>query len=525
MMQMPFPELHGYEVLELIGRDGAMTIWKARQLSLNRLVTVKVLTLGADVDEDSPIRFRQEAMAAAKLKNPGIVQVIDAGEFGNMAYIVMEHIPGSTLQDQLNLISVMSEEEALAIVQWVALALQYAWNEHRIIHCDIKPATIIVSESGEVRVGNLGIARVMKTMSGGAGDFVGTPNYASPEYIGGKETLDCRTDIYSLGVLFYQLVTGILPFDGLNPSAILEQQLLGHLEDPRDLDPTLSDAAAAVIHKMMSKSLADRYANWEELIEDLHDLKEGRTPRHANCPNGHSTVQLSRPLKFPPPAQLPNPAPAPAPASSPAPAAPQSQSAKKQIRVNKTSLSKAPGVKRKGHSGFLTGGLFLVLFSAGLYFGIRYTALGPVILTYRDRIAEYAGGYLSGSSSSRSGGLEKREASGSMPSAPQAPVAIRESESSSPAVSASPVSNDWKNDPDYRKSRERYQEARALYDEYTSSRQNSQLLIQAEEKSREAIELLKGCRNRLPPQAGIQPLIDQCYHLISDCHHSRQLEL
>ena len=139
MMQMPFPELPGYDVLELIGRDGAMTIWKARQRSLNRLVTVKVLTLGADVDEDSPIRFRQEAMAAAKLKNSGIIQVIDAGEFGNMAYIVMEHIPGSTLQDQLNLVSVMSEEEALAIVQWVALALQYAWNEHRNIHCDIKP--------------------------------------------------------------------------------------------------------------------------------------------------------------------------------------------------------------------------------------------------------------------------------------------------------------------------------------------------------------------------------------------------
>ncbi len=518
MMQMPFPELPGYDVLELIGRDGAMTIWKARQRSLNRLVTVKVLTLGADVDEDSPIRFRQEAMAAAKLKNSGIIQVIDAGEFGNMAYIVMEHIPGSTLQDQLNLVSVMSEEEALAIVQWVALALQYAWNEHRIIHCDIKPATIIVSESGEVRVGNLGIARVMNTMSSGAGDFVGTPNYASPEYIGGKEALDCRTDIYSLGVLFYQLVTGILPFDGLKPSAILEQQLLGHLEDPRDLDPTLSDAAAAVIHKMMAKSLADRYADWEELIEDLHDLKAGHAPRHANCPGGHSTVQLSRPLEIPPPVQPPNPAPAPAPV------APQPQSAKKQIRVNKTSLSKASGVKQKGSSGWLVVGIFLVLLSAGLYFGIRYTALGPVVLAYRDRIADYAGG-LSGSRSGRSDVSEKTETSGSTLSVSQAPVAIQEKESSSQVVSASPVSNDWKNDADYRKSQERYREARALYDEYTSSRQNSQLLIQAEEKSREAIELLKECRNRLPPQAGIQSLIDQCYHLISDCHHSRQLEL
>ncbi len=518
-MQTSMPELPGYEALEKLGDDGIMTLWKARQLSLDRFVTIKVLSVDTATNTEALAHLRHEAMAAAKLKNPGIVQIYDTGEFGSLAYIVMEYIAGSTVQEQLNLLSVMPEEEALAIIQWVALALQYAWSGHRIIHCDIKPENIILSDTGDVRVGNLGIAQVINAMSctGSAGDFIGTPNYASPEYVGGKEQLDCRADIYSLGATFYQLVTGVLPFDGLEPAAILEQQLLGHLEDPRDLNPNLSDSATAIIHKMMARSLNDRYSDWRELLNDLRALKKGQPLEHAPCPKGHSTVRLSHPLNLPA---------APAPKQQ-ASADKAITSTKKQIRISKADLGKTNKAKSSGRSGCLAGILFLLLMGTGLFAASRYTSLGPVFREYLDRALTYVDYYLYGVNPKDKDIQSPPAATASASSPAPAAQAILPNQqpaaSGSSSVTTQPAN--WKTDPAYQQSLQLYKEARGLYDEYISARKNPQLLTEAEAKCREAIGLLKACRSRLPPQAGIQPMIDQCFHLISDCHHARPLDL
>ncbi|MDD4735797.1 MAG: protein kinase [Kiritimatiellae bacterium] len=513
-MQMTKPELPGYEMLEMLGEDDGMTMWKARQISLDRFVVIKILAVTASTNSESLAQLRREATAAARLKNPGIVQVFDAGEFGPFAYIVLEYIEGRSVCKQLNLVSVMSEDEALAIIQWVALALQYAWKEHRVIHCDIKPDNIILSETGDVRVGNLGIAQVLNAMSAGGdvGDFVGTPNYASPEYIGNKEALDCRTDIYSLGATFYQLVTGVPPFGHLEPAAILEQQLLGHLEDPRDLNPNISDAVTSVIHKMMAKNLTDRYADWRALLKDLHALKKQVPLTCPRCPFGHSTVRLSRPFVLPPPPPEEKPV-------APAPPA-----AKKQIRINKTDLEKTKKQRSRGSSGCLFKLLFLVLLGTGIFAAAQYTALGPVLRTYLENGLDYIDYYLHGASASPQ--QEQRLADQPHPQAPiplPPTVAPAVEPPASAPIPAQPA--DWKSDPSYTQGLELYREARRIYQDYITTRKNPALLGEAEEKCREAVDLLKACRDRLPPQAGIQPIIDQCYHLISDCHHARPLDL
>ena len=534
-MHMSTPELPGYEVLEKLGDDGTMTLWKARQLSLDRFVAIKVLPVDSSTNAQSLAQFRREAQAAAKLKNPGIVQIFDAGEFGNLTYIVMEYIAGGTVQEQLNLLKIMREDEAMAIVQWVSLALQYAWNGHQIIHCDIKPENIILSETGDVRVGNLGIAQIINAMSsdGADGDFIGTPNYASPEYVGGKETLDCRTDIYSLGATFYQLVTGVLPFDGLDPSAVLEQQLLGHLDDPRDLNPNLSDSATAILHKMMAKNLADRYLDWKNLLDDLHALKKGNALIHAPCPKGHSTIRLSRPLVLAAPPPPPPPA-----AAAPAPSETAAAPAKMKIHINKTALAETKTRKQSGYSGCLSGLVFLVMMAGGLYAAARYTPLGSVFEKYLNCAMDYADYYLYGVMPE--GGVtphQQQPASvvepTSVPEKPLAPPVLAPAPvAPAPVVSAPPPATpaqpaDWKSDPSCVKSLQLYKEARGLYDSYigTPKNQNVQLLLDAEARCREAIDLLKACRKNLPPQAGIQPMIDQCYHLISDCHHARPLDI
>ena len=509
------PELPGYEILEMLGEEDGMTMWKARQISLDRFVAIKILAVTASTNAESLAQLRREATAAARLKNPGIVQVFDAGEFGPFAYIVLEYIEGRSVREQLNFVSVMSEDEALAIVQWVALALQYAWKEHRVIHCDIKPDNIILSETGDVRVGNLGIAQVLNVMSAGgdADDFVGTPNYASPEYVGNKEALDCRTDIYSLGATFYQLVTGVPPFGHLEPADILEQQLLGRLEDPRDLNPNVSDAATSVIHKMMAKTLTDRYADWKELLKDLHALKKKLPLTCPRCPFGHSTVRLSRPFILPPP--LPE-------EKQLEPVAP---TAKKQIRIKKTDLEQAKAPRSYGASGCLPKLLFLLLLGTGIFAAAQYTELGPVLRTHLENGLDYIDYYLHGTLPASQ--QEQHLTTQLMPQAPMplppTTVPTVEEPLATAPVAAQPA--DWKSDPSYQQGLELYREARRIYQEYISTRKNPALLGEAEAKGREAIELLKACRKKLPPQAGIQPIIDQCYHLISDCHHARPLDL
>ncbi|MDD4872570.1 MAG: serine/threonine-protein kinase, partial [Kiritimatiellae bacterium] len=203
-------QITGFEILECLGQGGMATVWKARQLSLDRIVAIKVLSSRMARDVADIERFLKEAKSAAKLKHSGIIQVYDVNAENNQYYIVMEYVAGYTVGDWLRRKSILSEEDALLVVDSVADALDYAWNKESIIHCDIKPDNIIIDSDGTVKVADLGLARTISAMSTRQEDeyVMGTPAYMSPEQARGDGDLDCRADIYSLGAMLYHLVTG-----------------------------------------------------------------------------------------------------------------------------------------------------------------------------------------------------------------------------------------------------------------------------------------------------------------------------
>lgn len=288
-------QLPGFEIIEVIGQGGMASVWKARQLSLDRLVAIKFLSARLAGDQADVQRFQAEAQAAAKLKHSGIVQVYDAHAEPGLYYFVMEYVAGETIGQWVRRKGIMSEKDALQIAECVADALAYAWNKERIIHCDIKPDNVMVDADGTVKVADLGLARTIHAMSAAAADaeIMGTPSYISPEQARGDANLDFRADIYSLGAMLYHLVTGHMPFDGNPPEQIMDLQITGHLKDPFDLNPKLSRGICSLIEKMMWKSPDGRHGSWESVVEDIKLINRRHIPKLTIGATGKSTVLRS----------------------------------------------------------------------------------------------------------------------------------------------------------------------------------------------------------------------------------------
>jgi serine/threonine-protein kinase len=291
-MSTPGFELPGYEILEKLGEGGMAVVWKARQISLDRMVAIKILMPEWRQDTDAMARFRKEAMAAAKLKHSGIIQVFDAGETDQAVYFVMEFIDGYTIGHRIHKRGALDEETALDITLGVAAALSYAWDSAKMIHCDIKPDNIMIDRDGTVKVADLGLARALGPQGTTGHDeyIVGTPNYISPEQARGEAHLDCATDVYALGATLYHMVTGRLPFGDTPGTAPLERQQTDFLLDPLDLNPNLTPALGALIERMMIKDRTLRPAKWTEVIADLQEVRESYLPVGDLPPAGASTV-------------------------------------------------------------------------------------------------------------------------------------------------------------------------------------------------------------------------------------------
>ena len=288
-------ELPGYELLDKLGEGGMAAVWKARQRSLDRLVAIKILMPHWRQDADAMARFRHEALAAARLKHSGIIQVFDAGETADAVYFVMEYVAGYTIGQRIHQHGPLDEETALDITLGVAAALRYAWQTAQMIHCDIKPDNIMIDHDGTVKVADLGLARALgPTSTPGNEDYiVGTPNYLSPEQARGETDLDCGTDIYALGASLYHMVTGRLPFGDTPDMAPLDRQQTDYLLDPLDLNSKLSPALGALIERMMIKDRPLRPASWENVIRDIQEVREGYLPPGDLHPAGASTVLRS----------------------------------------------------------------------------------------------------------------------------------------------------------------------------------------------------------------------------------------
>ncbi|MEI7901967.1 MAG: serine/threonine-protein kinase, partial [bacterium] len=225
MNELPTFMLPNFEVLGLLGRGGMASVWKARQISLDRFVAIKILSPSFATDPEDIQRFRMEARSAAQLKHPGIVQVYDANFSNGVYYFVMELVDGYTMGDLLRRKGHISVEDTLIIAEGVEVAMDYAWSHYQLVHCDIKPDNIMVDSDGTLKVTDLGLCRsvtLVKSNNQGDADLIlGTPAYMSPEQVYGSERLDCRSDIYELGATMYHMVTGRMLFQGQSDDEML----------------------------------------------------------------------------------------------------------------------------------------------------------------------------------------------------------------------------------------------------------------------------------------------------------------
>jgi beta-lactam-binding protein with PASTA domain/tRNA A-37 threonylcarbamoyl transferase component Bud32 len=266
-----------YELNHLIARGGMAEVYRAHDRLLNRPVALKVLFPELSIDRSFVERFRREAQAAANLSHPNIVPVFDWGEDTGTYFIVMEFIDGRPLSSILKSAGPLTAERTADIGAHVAAALGYA-HKHGVVHRDVKPGNVLITDDGQVKVTDFGIARAVNTEESltQTGAVMGTATYFSPEQAEGLG-VDARSDIYSLGVVLFEMVTGRPPFLGESPVAVASKHVRDNPPAPRELNPLIPPTFEAIILKSMAKNPAHRYATAEDLRADLLRFNEGRS--------------------------------------------------------------------------------------------------------------------------------------------------------------------------------------------------------------------------------------------------------
>jgi serine/threonine-protein kinase len=276
-------QIPGYQLLDKLGQGSMGTVFKARQLSMDRLVAIKVLLPKLASTQGYLELFTREARLAAKLSSNNIVQAIDVGSAGPLHYFVMEYVEGVTIKQELENGKIYAEREAAEIVLQIAQALQHA-HRRGLIHRDIKPANIVLTPDGVAKLADLGLARQTTDRAGARAEkglTVGTPFYIAPEQIHGREDVDSRADIYGLGATLYHMVTGRPPFPGKTVEAVLHAHLHEQLVPPDQLNQALSSGMGEVVEVMMAKERRRRYQTPADLVVDLESLLNGEAPRLA----------------------------------------------------------------------------------------------------------------------------------------------------------------------------------------------------------------------------------------------------
>lgn len=260
-----------YEILEQLGGGGMAIIYKARDNILNRLVSVKILRPEYTCDGDFVKRFRREAQAVASLSHPNIVSIYDVGQEDEVYYLVMEYIEGDNLKNLIREKGALPPEQAVEIARQVSEALQHA-HGNNIVHRDVKPQNILITKDGRAKLTDFGIAREATTATLTQTDtIVGSVHYLSPEQARG-ETAGPRSDIYSLGVVLYEMVTGALPFQGDTPIGVALKHIQESPPSPSSINPAVSPVLEKIINRAMAKFPVDRFAMAKDLATDLERL-------------------------------------------------------------------------------------------------------------------------------------------------------------------------------------------------------------------------------------------------------------
>lgn len=270
------PSLGRYEILEELGRGAMGIVYKGRDPKLNRVTAIKTIRFTDDFDEEQAAKIREqfyrEAEVVAKLSHPNIVTIFDVGEDLDLSYLAMEYLEGESLEGFARKDNLMPIRKGIDVTAQVCDALAYA-HSHGIVHRDIKPANIMILKNGLVKVTDFGIARATASSKTRTGVIKGTPYYMSPEQISGMK-VDGRSDIFSLGIVFYQLLTGELPFGGENLAAIMYQITTVDPEPPTKHNPKIYKAAVAILNRALEKSLESRYQNAKQMGDHLRLLAQ-----------------------------------------------------------------------------------------------------------------------------------------------------------------------------------------------------------------------------------------------------------
>ncbi|MHB8927025.1 MAG: Stk1 family PASTA domain-containing Ser/Thr kinase [Bacillota bacterium] len=265
-----------YEIIERIGGGGMAIVFKARDGFLNRRVAVKVLRAQFADDEDFVRRFRHEAQAAASLSHPNIVSIYDVGEEDGTYFIVMEFVDGETLKDRIIKAAPLDPQEVVSVAAQIGQALSHA-HQNRIVHRDIKPHNIMIAKDGRVKVTDFGIARAATTSTlTTTGSIVGSVHYFSPEQARGG-LIDEKSDIYSLGVVLYEMLTAKLPFEGESPITVALKHVQEQVVPPNQADPKVPEGLSRVVMKALRKMQSERYQTVGELLRDLQRAAGGES--------------------------------------------------------------------------------------------------------------------------------------------------------------------------------------------------------------------------------------------------------
>ncbi|MEM0984079.1 MAG: serine/threonine-protein kinase [Planctomycetota bacterium] len=277
-------QIPGYKIVGKLGAGAMARVYKAKQISLDRWVAIKVLPEKFAKNPQFIQRFFDEGRAAAQLNHPNIVQAIEISNIGDLYFFVMEFVDGRTVHDDIVASRRYAEKDAIEVVLQVAEALDHA-HERGLIHRDVKPKNVMITKGGVVKLADMGLARAISDKEAAeaeAGKAFGTPYYISPEQIKGEKDIGPPADIYSLGATLYHMVTGAVPFDGKDPTSVMHKHLKEPLKAPDHVNPKLTGGLSEVVEMMMAKKARDRYQSCQDLIADLRAVKAGEMPPLAH---------------------------------------------------------------------------------------------------------------------------------------------------------------------------------------------------------------------------------------------------
>lgn len=307
--EKPQGDIHisGYHIHERLGAGAMGAVYHATQLSVQRPVALKVLAPKYSSDAKYVELLREEARATGRLNHPHIVGVIEAGIENGTAFIVMEYVDGGTVNDLLAKEKRLPEERSLQIARQMALALEHA-HSRGFVHRDVKPKNIMLTKGGTAKLADLGLARPIEDEARNraeAGQALGTPYYISPEQAQGQPATP-RSDLYSLGITLYHMLTGRLPFQGNGRVEVMRKHIREQAIPPDHLVPTISQSAAEIVEMLMQKSPPNRYSSAAELVEDIDLALGGRPTKYARRAPDLGAVPVEA---------LPEPTPVEAPAA------------------------------------------------------------------------------------------------------------------------------------------------------------------------------------------------------------------